>query len=582
MTHLAPFGITPNAVQKIHEFFGAESEAVIRERPFELCGIPGFGFIKADDIARRTGCPPNDPLRIRGALFYALSESRKSNGHLFLTKDDLCRAAVSLLNGKLPENAAPVMPREVSDGLYDIVKKDELIADDGAIYLPRDFEAEENTARRIAGILAAAENGADIDAALAEVKEKLAVTPSEKQEDAIRMAFRHSLSVITGSPGTGKTTVLKLVIAIFGMADKNGKILLAAPTGKASRRMAESTGFSEAKTLHSALGLITSNENEAYLNSREPVDADFLIIDEFSMVDMQLASELFSRVRPGTKVLLVGDADQLPSVGAGNVFREMIESGLVPVTVLDRIFRQSGDSLIAHNAKSINESKAKLLYGADFVFRECKDQKEAALEIMKIYPEEAAKSGIENVQILSPYRADGEASAEKLNEAVRELVNPAAPGKPEIKAGAKLFRVNDRVMQTKNKNGISNGDVGFVKEIRNSGDGDASVTIEFTGGREVKFGPAALGMIELSYAMTVHKAMGSEYDTVILPILSAHSVLLHRNLIYTAVTRAKKKAFLVGQKSSLFVGVHKNKNSKRNSLLARRIARYCQTLGKTA
>ncbi|MHB8061765.1 MAG: ATP-dependent DNA helicase [Ruminiclostridium sp.] len=405
---------------------------------------------------------------------------------------------------------------------------------------------------------------------------------SKKQEDAVNMAFRHNLSIIAGSPGTGKTTVLKTVIEVFQRIKKNGKILLTAPTGRASRRMAESTGFLGAKTLHSALGLVTSDEEDRYKNSQDPIDADLIIIDEFSMVDMWLAFELFSHIKYSTKILMVGDADQLPSVGAGNVFREFIACGLIPVTILDEIFRQSKDSLIAHNAKFINENNTRLYYGSDFIFRECETQQQAAILIQKIYMEEIAKDGVENVQILSSFRSDGEASAEKLNDAIRELVNPFTHNDEELKVGTRVFRVNDRVMQTKNKGGISNGDVGFVRSIEHGKANDSSVTIEFTDSRLVRYDAADLGIIDLAYAMTVHKAMGSEYKTVIIPMLSAHTILLYRNLIYTAVTRAKMRVVLVGQRSSLFLAIHRSKIDKRNTLLGSRIALYHKALMEDA
>jgi exodeoxyribonuclease V alpha subunit len=338
--------------------------------------------------------------------------------------------------------------------------------------------------------------------------------------------------------------------------------------------MAESTGYQYACTLHKALGLVTSDEEKEFMNGSDELDYDLIIIDEFSMTDMRLASELFSRLKRGTKVLLVGDADQLPSVGAGNVFRELISCGLIPVTVLDEIFRQSKDSLIAHNAKFINENNTKLYYGNDFIFNECDTPQQAAAKIQQIYLETAAKDGIENVQILSPLRSDGDASAQKLNGVIRESVNPASPGIAELKAGQKIFRVNDRVMQTKNKGIVSNGDVGFVRSIGYNKDSRLVMTIEFSDSRFVEYTPAELGMIELAYAITIHKSMGSEYETVIIPILSAHMKMLYRNLIYTAVTRAKKCVYLVGQKSSLMIAIHRCKTDKRNTLLGNRIERY--------
>lgn len=573
MTWLAPFDITPNTAIKIHQEFGAHSISIIRKNPYELCRISGFGFIKVDDIARKTGCPPNDPMRIRGALFYILDESKNDGGHLFLNSNELCKESFDLLNAKLQIPQTRVLTREISDELINIVSQGGLITNNGAVYLPRCFKAEDAVARKIAGILKERDIVSDISAELEYVKKEFGINLSPKQESAVKMVFAHNLSIITGSPGTGKTTVLKAVLKIFQKLGKS-KILLTAPTGRASRRMAESTGYQNAKTLHSALGLVSSDENRGFLNKDEPVDADLVIVDEFSMVDMWLASELFSRLKRGTKILLVGDADQLPSVGAGNVFRELITCGMIPVTVLDEIFRQSKDSLIAYNAKCINENRTRLYYGGDFIFSECSLQKQAAVKIQEIYMEIAAKEGVENVQILSPYKEDGEASAQKLNEVIRELVNPASPETPELKTGNRVFRVNDRVMQNKNKGGISNGDVGFVRAIRQNGEKGRIVTIEFSDSRFVDYTPADLGIIELAYSITIHKAMGSEYETVIIPVLSANMKLLCRNLIYTAITRAKKRVFLVGQKSALFIAIHRNKINKRNTMLGSRIEEY--------
>ncbi|MEA4848294.1 MAG: AAA family ATPase, partial [Clostridiaceae bacterium] len=368
--------------------------------------------------------------------------------------------------------------------------------------------------------------------------------------------------------------VLKTVLEVYQKLYDTGKILLAAPTGRASRRMAESTGFSQAQTLHSALGLLGEDAENSFRNRTGLLEADLIIVDEISMMDMWLAKQLFTRIKQGTKILLVGDADQLPSVGAGNVFRELISCGLIPVTVLDEIFRQAKDSLIAHNAKFVNEAKTSLYYGNDFVFIKCKTQPEAAAAIQRIYFDEIAKSSIEQVQILSPFRSDGEASAEKLNEVIRERVNPAAEGVAERKIGLRIFRVNDRVMQTKNKGEISNGDVGFIREVQKDSSGADRILIEFTDNRAVEYSAEDMGTIELAYAMTVHKAMGSEYDTVIIPILSAHTILLYRNLVYTAITRAKRRVFLVGQKDVLFMAIHRTKIDKRNTLLGQRIALY--------
>ena len=426
-------------------------------------------------------------------------------------------------------------------------------------------------AERLANI-SVAEN---IESALESVRESLGITLSQKQEQAVRTAFQHGLTIITGSPGTGKTTVLKAIIKVFKNLHPKGKFALMAPTGRASRRMAESTGVDEARTLHSALGLGTGEEVGDGERVRF-VDADLVIVDEFSMVDMWLAQQFFKRIGQHTRVVLVGDPNQLPSVGAGNVFYELIHSGMVPVTVLDWIFRQSKDGLIAYNAKFINEGSTKLYYGNDFVFVDSPTQIETARRIQDIYCKEAAERGIENVQILSPFREKGEAASEQLNRAIRERVNPFRSAEEEVRIGSRTFRVHDRVMQTKNTEKVSNGDLGFITGITTGSKGEWLVQMDFGGDRKLTYTPEQLAHVDLAYATTIHKAMGSEFETVIIPIVKAHTIMLYRNLLYTAVTRAKKKVILVGHKPILFMAVHRADISKRNTMLGERIRLYCK------
>ena len=353
--------------------------------------------------------------------------------------------------------------------------------------------------------------------------------------------------------------------------------------------MAEATGIDEAQTLHSILGLHGDSESKKG-RERKPLEAGLLIVDETSMVDMWLIHQLFSRLRPGTKVLLVGDADQLESVGAGDVFHELIGSGVVPVTVLDEIFRQAQDSLIAHNARFINEGKTTLYYGEDFAFHKAESQEETAGIIRELYREQIAAKGIEQVEILSPFRSEGEASVNSLNEAIREEINPAVPQTPEIVYAGKIFRLNDRVMQMRNNyeiklynrsgkqvgEGVFNGDIGTIRKISGT-----NVVIEFDG-RYMDCPQVLLDDLELSYAITIHKSMGSEYDTVIIPLLAAHNVLLTRNLLYTAITRAKRRVLLVGEKRALYMAIHRSRKGKRNTMLGERIALYYKAVTRKA
>lgn len=416
-----------------------------------------------------------------------------------------------------------------------------------------------------------------------QVRNRLGITLSQRQAEGVEMVFRHNLSIITGGPGTGKSTILRAVVEAYRMLYPEDKIALAAPTGKASRRMAETTGVEDAQTLHSLLKLHGDDSGQ---NKKQPLEAGLLIVDETSMVDMWLAHQLFTRLPSDTKVLLVGDADQLESVGAGNVFQELIESGIVPVTVLDQIFRQAEDSRIAYNARFINEGNGELYYGPDFSFIPATDQEEAAEIVCRLYKEEAARVGVQQLQILSPYRKNGEASSQNLNEMIREEINPEMEGKPEMAYGGRVFRLRDRVIQLKNNSkmvlynrqgdiigkGVFNGDAGFVREIRPD-----TVIINFDG-RYAKYPLDSLEELELSYAMTIHRAQGSEYDTVIIPLLMAHWNLLTRNLLYTAVTRAKGRVLLVGQKKALFTAISKTRKGKRNTLLAERMRLYHRKL----
>lgn len=298
------------------------------------------------------------------------------------------------------------------------------------------------------------------------------------------------------------------------------------------------------------------------------------------MVDMWLASKFFARIKKGAKVVLVGDPDQLPSVRPGNVFKEMISCGLIPVTVLDQIFRQSKDSFIAHNAKIINRGETNLFYGEDFQFINAKTQEETAMMIMEMYCQEAFERGVENVQILSPFRHRGDASSDQMNETLREIINPYTSDEDEVKVGGTCFRVGDRIMQNKNTPQVSNGDLGFIRGIDSTG--ELSVDVDFGEDRKLKYRAEDMSKLELAYATTIHKAMGSEYEIVLIPMLKSHTIMLSRNLLYTGITRAKKRVILVGQKAALFMAIHCNNVTKRNTLLGERICLCYKALAKSA
>lgn len=418
---------------------------------------------------------------------------------------------------------------------------------------------------------------------LERVKGQLGISLSKRQNEGVMMVFNHMLSIITGGPGTGKSTVLKAVIEGYRMLYPDHKIRLGAPTGKASRRMAETTGIADAQTLHSLLGL--HGDESVWQKKQQYLDADFLVVDESSMMDMSLAYQLFQRLRPNTRVLLVGDADQLESVGPGDVFHQLIKSGLVPVTVLDEIFRQAKDSPIPYNARYIHDGMTDLCYHEEFFsFAQVNSQEEAAEQICKLYLKEAADLGVEQVQILSPFRSRGDASTDRLNEKIREAVNPPAPDKPEIVRGGMTLRLHDKVMQKKNNGsillrdrkgalvarGVFNGEVGQVHAIQ-----QRMVIVNFDG-RYAEYTMENMDQLELAYATTVHKSMGSEYNTILFPVLMAHKIMLDRNVFYTAITRARERVRLVGQKKALFMAICNQKAGRRNTLLSERIRAYDQ------
>ena len=582
MTLLAPFKLTPKTALKIYQYFGPACLDILKKSPFELCQMPGFGFRRVDAIVRKTDNRPRDPMRIRGALHCTLDEAKGKQGHLFLGREELRKAAFKMLNEKIPLPEMRVRPEEVEQELDAMILSGSVVSMRDSIYHPNAFAQEDETASRIARMLVEERPPMkDISAVIETVRAEQGLRTSGKQESAVRTAFLYNLSVITGSPGTGKTTVLRIILEAYRRIYPDRKIVLMAPTGRASRRMAESTGFDEACTLHSGLGLVSEEDEGSHGSKKGSLDADLVIVDEFSMVNMWLASRFFPALKKGAKTVLVGDPDQLPSVGAGNVFKELIQCGLVPVTVLDEIFRQAKDSLIAHNARFIHDGNTKLYYGNDFQFLPCDSQADAAAAIIERYCQEIESNGIEHVQILSPFRTEGAASSDHLNAAIREIVNPFQSAEDEIRIGSKTFRVGDRIMQTKNTGKVSNGDLGFIRYVEDTPDGKR-ISLDFGENRSLEYSTEDLVNLDLAYATTIHKAMGSEYDIVLMPVLKAHYIMLYRNLLYTGITRAKKRVVLAGEKSVLFMAIHKNEISKRNTLLGERIRLYYKAYAKSA
>lgn len=437
--YLTPFKVTPKKIRKIYEEFGNAALDTVKNQPFALCKISGFGFLTVDEIAKANKGKPDDPLRIEGCIWYCV-EQDKQEGHLFQDKQQFQRKVYGQLNKGYQGEAVTEMA--VYKVLYQMVKERRMYYENGALYPANMYGYECSAAKNLVSLLTAEQEEQDITFLLAEAQKELAIILSPKQEEGVRKAFRHPVSIITGGPGTGKTTVQKVLLYVHEKLG-GGSVLLTAPTGRASRRMAESTGWQDAMTMHSALGLTSDEDSE---ETEGMLEAGFIIADEFTMSDMRLSHIFFAHIRAGSRLVLVGDVDQLPSVGPGNVFRELVQCGVIPLTVLDTIFRQAEDSRIIANAKRMQENDAALDYGAGFTFIPAGSAAEAAEKVQELYRASVDAFGMDKVQVLTPYRKMGEASVNALNERLWEMVNPKAEGKPEIRCGRRTFRLGDRII----------------------------------------------------------------------------------------------------------------------------------------
>lgn len=567
MTFLAPYKVTPKKVNMILKTFHEESVRIIQNRPYMLCAVKGFGFLTVDTIGRQLCRTLNDPMRISGCISYILHEAMKE-GHLYLTQETLVDKTLVLLNQDLTVPA--VTEQDISRVLYQLVMQQSIVVDHEKVYIFQQYEEERLTAVMIAKKLQMPRQPFPIENEINQAQQVLGITLSERQKQAVRMVFESPLSIITGGPGTGKTTVLKVILYIHGLKYKT-TVQLMAPTGRAARRMAESTGKEDASTMHMALGLLGGSD---YNLGFQYLEAEFLNVDEVSMVDMHLAYEFFSRVKDHARVLLLGDVDQLPSVGAGDVFRQLIGCGLIPVTILDMVYRQGASSNIPVNANLIQQNRTNLFMGEDFIFVPCQGTEPTAEMVKKLYLEEVQKYGLEQVQILTSYRVKTAAGVVELNRTLEDLINPPAAGKNELTIGKEVFRVGDKILQNKNTDLISNGDMGIIQDIYEDSDESQKVQILFSENRVVRYEREQMEMVEHANAITIHKSQGSEYPVVIIPCVKAFYTMLKRNILYTAITRAKCKVYLVGDWNAVCQCIHTDDSGKRNTVLGKRIQGY--------
>ena len=591
MIYLQKYGISTKLAAKIYKYYGMRVYKVLEENPYQLAdNIEGVGFKTADEIASRIGIHTDSDYRIRSGLFYTLQQAA-GEGHIYLPQDVLMRRAGALLGVEIED-----IGKHVMDLCID--KKTVMKEKDGEIrvYPANYYYMELNTAKMLHDLNINCEMPEDLmERRLRKVEESEQIELDPMQHKAVIESIKHGLLILTGGPGTGKTTTINTMIRFF---DSEGmSILLAAPTGRAAKRMTEATGY-EAQTIHRLLEVNVNPEEEdsvgGFLRNRQnPLEADVIIIDEMSMVDLPLMHALLSAVVPGTRLVLVGDVDQLPSVGPGSVLRDIIASERFAVVTLTRIFRQAGESDIVVNAHKINAGEPVVLdnKSRDFFFLKRQDADTIiGVIIFLIQKKLPAYVGAQpsEIQVMTPTRK-GLLGVERLNQILQRYLNPEDPKKNEKEINGRLFREGDKVMQIKNNyqlewevktkyglavdqgTGIFNGDMGVVTEINQYTE---TVEVEFDEGRKVKYGFEMTDELELAYAITVHKSQGSEYPAVIIPLLPGPRLLYNRNLLYTAVTRAKKCLTIIGS-DAVFQEMIQNRNEQaRYTSLAERIREF--------
>ena len=561
---LAPHGVSPSRAVRLYREYGEETMDIVRNHPYRLCELAGIAFRTADKLAMSMGIDPLSPERIDQALLYTLTDA-ETKGHLCLEKHAFLKECLKLLDtaGMTQDMAASRAVR--------LIQEDRLVTYGDSVFKAKTAGIEESLAYEIVRKMrGSVEEYPDLDNSISGEERVLRFRLAPEQREAVKMGLTSKLCVITGGPGTGKTSVQRALLDLYKKRFPAARIVCCAPTGKAARRMEQSTGVPSA-TVHRVLGLI-ANEDGQY-GDPETLDADLVLVDEVSMLDVYLAEKLFRSIPATARLILVGDSDQLPSVGPGAVLKEIIASGRVPVVRLDQVFRQKNGSRIAANAKLIRHGNLSLEYGPDFEFYDSIDMSVSAEIIESLYLQETSRCGIDNVVLLSPYRQKTETGANALNQRLQGKVNPPADGKMDAVHGQRRFRTGDKVMQIKNCEDINNGDVGYITSITGT-QTESVIRIDFGDGRLVDYENADLDMLDLGYACTVHKSQGSEYKSVIINLQCAHSVMLVRPLIYTAITRAKEKVLIVGERRALCTAIRRIDTEQRGTKLAQRIREF--------
>lgn len=560
MLFLQGFGVSTAYAAKIYRQYGKESIDKVKENPYRLADdIWGIGFKTADGIARKMGYEMNDERRLRSGLIYTLNQLA-DEGHCYAEEEQLIATARQLLEAD---------EECIHTAMTYAIETEDLMLDGTGIYLPPFYYAECGTANRLSTLVHTKEVGSIFTARfdLTKLQRETGIEYDEVQVEAIRQAIASKVMVLTGGPGTGKTTTTKAIIAALQSAGMH--ILLAAPTGRAAKRMSEATGM-EAKTIHR---LLEYNPQDGYKrNDENPLEGDALIVDECSMIDIILMNNLTKALPTTMRLVLVGDIDQLPSVGAGNVLRDIIDSGVIPVVRLTRIFRQAQSSRIVMSAHAINRGCFPDISNGqhtDFFFMKQEEPEKVAETIVSLVRDrlpKAYRQPAANIQVLTPMQR-GVVGAANLNMALQQALNHNTAA---LVRGGYTYKEGDRVMQLRNNydKDVYNGDLGYVRSVDME---ERTLTVDFDG-QLVEYEVSELDELTLAYATTIHKSQGSEYPIVVMPVLMTHYVMLQRNLIYTGITRAKKICVLVGQTKALAYAIHNMKVLKRNTRLKERLA----------
>ncbi len=585
MIFLQQYGITMNLAVKVYQAYGQDVYNIIRENPYQLADdIDGVGFRTADEIAARVGIRMDSDFRVRSGILYTLLQA-SGEGHTYLPETELTPRASRLLN---------VTPEQVEKQYMDLAIERKIILkqleDQTQIYAASFYYMEANTATMLKRLNVSYDvSDAEIEQRIRGIEKKSGMTLDEHQVTAVKEAVRNGLLVITGGPGTGKTTTINTIIRYFELEGLD--IFLAAPTGRAAKRMSETTGF-EARTVHRMLELNGGAEGSGGFERDEsnPLEADVIIVDEMSMVDISLMCSLLKAISVGTRLILVGDVNQLPSVGPGSVLRDIIQSHACNVVMLTKIFRQASTSDIIVNAHKINHGEEVALdnKSMDFFFLKRYDADVIINVVLQLIKQKLPKfvdASPYDIQVLTPMRK-GLLGVERLNGILQRYMNPPANDKVEKEYGSTVFREGDKVMQTKNNYqlaweirtkygltvdkglGIFNGDMGIIRQINDFAE---QMIIEFDEGRMVEYPYKLLDELELAYAITIHKSQGSEYPAVVIPLLSGPMMLMNRNLLYTAVTRARKCVTLVGNEVTFQQMIQNTSQQKRYSGLCDRL-----------